>query len=63
MDELHLEQLYERLSRIENKIDQLQDFKTTTLATTKLASALVSGLIGFVSMVITTVINFFLNKN
>lgn len=62
MDEIHLEQLYERLKRIEDKIDQLQDFKATTIATTKLASMLISGAAGFVTMVVTSVLNYLINK-
>lgn len=62
MDEIHLEQLYERLKRIEEKIDQLQDFKTTTIATTKLASMLISGVAGFITMVVTSVLNYLISK-
>lgn len=62
MDEIHLEQLYERLKRIEDKIDNLQDFKTTTIATTKLASMLISGAAGFITMVVTSVVNYLINK-
>ena len=62
MDEIHLEQLYERLKRIEDKIDNLQDFKTTTIATTKLASMLISGVAGFITMVVTSVVNYLINK-
>lgn len=62
MDEIHLEQLYERLKRIEDKIDQLQDFKATTIATTKLASMLISGAAGFLTMVVTSVLNYLINK-
>jgi len=62
MDEIHLEQLYERLKRIEDKIDQLQDFKATTIATTKLASMLISGAAGLVTMVVTSVLNYLINK-
>ena len=62
MDEIHLEQLYERLKRIEDKIDNLQDFKTTTIATTKLASMLISGVAGFITMVVTSVLNYLISK-
>lgn len=62
MDEIHLEQLYERLKRIEEKIDNLQDFKTTTIATTKLASMLISGVAGFITMVVTSVLNYLISK-
>jgi len=63
MDELHLEQLYDRLNRIENKIDQLQEFKITSLATVRFASLVVSGLCGLVTMVVTSFVNYILNKN
>lgn len=63
MDQIHLEQLYDRLNRIENKIDQLQEFKVTSLATVRLASLVVSGLCGLVTMVVTSVVNYLLNKN
>lgn len=63
MDELHLEQLYDRLNRIEHKIDQLQEFKITSLATVRFASLVVSGLCGLVTMVVTSLVNYLLNKN
>ena len=62
LNELHLEQLYERLTRIEHKIDSLQEFKVTSLATVRLASMVVSGVCGFVTMVVTSVINYLVNK-
>ena len=63
MDQIHLEQLYERLNRIEQKIDLLQEFKVKSLATVRLASLVVSGLCGFVTMVVTSVVNVLINKN
>lgn len=63
MDNLHLEQLYERLNRIEQKIDQLQEFKVTSLATVRLASLVVSGVCGFVTMIVTSIVNFLINKS
>lgn len=63
MDQIHLEQLYERLNRIEEKIDLLQEFKITSLATVRFASLVVSGLCGLVTMVVTSLVNYLLNKN
>jgi len=63
LNDFHLEKLYERLHRIEEKIDKLQEFKVTSLATVRLASLVVSSLCGFVTMVITSVVNYLINKN
>lgn len=62
LNELHLEQLYERLTRIEQKIDSLQEFKITSIATVRMASMVVSGVCGFVTMVVTSLVNYFVNK-
>jgi len=63
MDDIHLEQLYERLNRIENKIDQLQEFKVTSLATVRLASLVVSGACGLLTMIATSIVNIFISKH
>ena len=62
LNELHLKQLYLRLSRIEQKIDQLQEFKVTSLATVRIASMVVSGICGLITMIATSALNYFLNK-
>lgn len=62
LNELHLKQLYLRLSRIEQKIDQLQEFKVTSLATVRIASMVVSGICGLLTMIATSALNYFLNK-
>ena len=62
MDELHLQQLYDRLLRIEEKIDTLQEFKITSLSTVRLASMIVSGVCGFVTMIVTSVISYMITK-
>lgn len=62
LNELHLEQLYERLNRIEEKIDKLQEFKVTSLATVRLASMVVSGVCGLLTMIATSALNYFLSK-
>lgn len=62
LNELHLEQLYERLGRIESKIDTLQEFKITSLATVRVASMVVSGVCGLITMIVTSVVNYFINK-
>lgn len=62
LNELHLEQLYDRLTRIEQKIDSLQEFKITSLATVRLASLIVSSVCGFVTMIITSLVNYLVNK-
>lgn len=62
LNELHLEQLYDRLTRIEHKIDSLQEFKITSLATVRLASMVVSGVCGFVTMIVTSLLNYLINK-
>lgn len=63
LNDFHLEKLYERLHRIEEKIDKLQEFKVTSLATVRLASLVVSSLCGFVTMVITSLVNYLVNKS
>lgn len=63
LNDFHLEKLYNRLHRIEEKIDKLQEFKVTSLATVRLASLVVSSLCGFVTMVITSLVNYLVNKN
>jgi hypothetical protein len=62
LNDFHLEKLYERLHRIEEKIDKLQEFKVTSLATVRLASLVVSSLCGFVTMIITSIVNYLVNK-
>lgn len=62
LNELHLEQLYERLGRIESKIDTLQEFKITSLATVRVASMVVSGVCGLITMIVTSLVNYFINK-
>lgn len=63
LNDFHLEKLYERLHRIEEKIDKLQEFKVTSLATVRLASLVVSSLCGFVTMIITSLVNYLVNKS
>ena len=63
LNELHLKQVYERLTRIEHKLDALQEFKVTSLATVRLASMVVSGLCGLVTMVVTSLVNYLINKH
>jgi hypothetical protein len=60
--EVHLQQLYERLARIEEKIDTLQEFKIKSLATVRMASLVVSGFCGFVTMVVTSLVNYLVTK-
>jgi len=62
LNDFHLEKLYERLNRIEEKIDKLPEFKVTSLATVRLASLVVSSLCGFVTMLITSIVNYLINK-
>ena len=62
-NELHLQQVYERLTRIEEKLDALQEFKVTSLATVRLASMVVSGFCGLLTMVVTSIVNYFINKH
>jgi hypothetical protein len=63
LNELHLQQVYERLTRMEEKLDALQEFKVTSLATVRLASLVVSGLCGLVTMIVTSFVSYFLNKH
>lgn len=63
MNELHLQQVYERLTRIEEKLDALQEFKVTSLATVRLASMVVSGLCGLITMIVTSFVNYIINKH
>jgi len=62
LNDFHLEKLYERLNRIEEKIDKLQEFKVTSLATVRTASLVVSSFCGFVTMIVTSIINYLINK-
>jgi hypothetical protein len=62
MDELHLQQLYDRLNRIEEKIDALQEFKITSLSTVRVASMIVSGVCGLLTMIATSVVNYLIAK-
>lgn len=61
-NEVHLQQLYDRLTRIEEKIDTLQEFKITSLATVRMASMIVSGVCGLVTMIATSLVNYLLNN-
>lgn len=63
LNELHLQQVYERLTRIEEKLDALQEFKVTSLATVRLASMVVSGACGLVTMIVTSFVNYLINKH
>lgn len=63
LNELHLQQVYERLTRIEEKLDALQEFKITSLATVRLASLVVSSACGFVTMIVTSFVNYLINKH
>jgi len=63
LNELHLQQVYDRLTRIEEKLDALQEFKVTSLATVRIASMVVSGVCGLVTMVVTSLINYLINKS
>jgi hypothetical protein len=62
LNDFHLEKLYERLNRIEEKIDRLQEFKVTSLATVRTASLVVSSFCGFVTMIVTSIVNYLINK-
>lgn len=62
-NELHLQQVYERLTRIEEKLDSLQEFKVTSLATVRLASMVVSGVCGLITMIVSSVLNYVISKN
>jgi hypothetical protein len=63
LNELHLQQMYDRLTRIEEKLDALQEFKITSLATVRIASMVVSGVCGLVTMVVTSLVNYLINKS
>jgi hypothetical protein len=63
LNELHWVQVYERLTRIEQKLDDLQEFKVTSLATVRVASMVVSGICGLITMVVTSLVNYFINKH
>lgn len=62
LDEIHLDQLYQRLNRIEQKIDLLNEFKITSLATVRVASLVVSSVCGLITMVVTSIVNYLINK-
>lgn len=63
LHELHLQQLYDRLTRIEEKIDTLQEFKITSLSTVRVASMIVSGICGLLTMIATSVVNYLIQKS
>jgi len=63
LNKLHLQQVYDRLVRIEEKLDALNEFKVTSLATVRLASMVVSGVCGLITMIVSSVLNYVISKN
>lgn len=57
-DKIILDQIHERLSRIEEKIDLMQEFKAATIVSARFTSFVVSGILGFVSLVSSSVLTY-----
>lgn len=55
---LYLEQVQERLTRMEEKLDDLQSFKSSTIVTARFTSFLVSSVLGFVSLVSSGIVTY-----
>ena len=55
----HIRDIYERLARIEDKIDTLTEFKISTIVTTRTVALIVSSLCGLITMIATTLVNYY----
>ena len=58
----HMRDIYERLARIEDKIDSLTEFKIASIVTTRYVAMMVSSVCGFVTLLVTTAIHYFILK-
>lgn len=56
---IEIESIHKRLERIEDKIDALQEFKVSATVSAKWISIAISGALGFLTMVITAVVNYY----
>jgi hypothetical protein len=54
-----IEELHRRLERIEDKLDKLQEFKTTSIVSARWISFVVSGLCGLATMIASHVVNYY----
>jgi hypothetical protein len=57
-----MQDIYDRLARIENKIDTLMEFKITSIVTARYVSLLVSGICGLLTMIVTTLLHYYFLK-
>lgn len=55
----HLQEVHNRLARIEDKIDTLNEFRTATVVATRFYAVVVSGLCGVITMIATSLINYY----
>ena len=54
----YLDQMGDRLNRIETKLDSLNEFKVSTIGMARLTSFIVSGILGFLSMVASGIVTY-----
>lgn len=54
-----IEELHRRLERIEDKLDKLQEFKTTSIVSARWISFVVSSLCGLATMIASHVVNYY----
>lgn len=60
--EKQLDALRAELNAIEMKIDNLNEFKTKTVVTARYVSFIVSSLSGLITLIVTTLISYFIQK-
>ena len=60
--EKQLDALKAELNAIEQKIDNLNEFKTKTVVTARYVSFIVSSLSGLITLIVTTLISYFIQK-
>lgn len=61
--EKQLDALKAELSAIDQKIDNLHEFKTRTVVTARYVSLIVSAVSGFVTLISTTLLSYFLQRS
>lgn len=61
--EYFIRQTNDRLKAIEDKLDDLQTFKVEMLATSRMTALVVSAVLGFVSVVVSGVVTYFVTTH
>lgn len=59
MDQTQVQEFYNRLSRIEDKIDLLNEFKTSSVTSSKWVAFVVSGLCGLATIGVNCLIAYY----